>query len=294
MPLGFAKIGLTGGLAEAPYQGTNVSADLLWHLKKIPVSSYSSGIDVTTANGYASDGINVGGTTYGAKVIAYNGNQTFGSGNIGANTNDLCLVRIEGDLTIDSGFDLTTSTACRGMYMYIDGDLTVNGSITMYNKGTYISSGISTTLAVNSSSNEVAGSTVITMSGSASQTTNGSSTASGLQTGGGGKGGYGSYGQGSGASGHIFQEAQVVEVEVALPTITTTQVEVEQVELPLPMQEQVEVVEPQDILNGATTQQMQVEQVAQEMVEVEVELTTPIIPTTLEVDIQETQEQVVH
>ena len=34
MPLGFAKIGLTGGLAEAPYQGTNVSADLLWHLKR--------------------------------------------------------------------------------------------------------------------------------------------------------------------------------------------------------------------------------------------------------------------
>ena len=92
----------------------------------------------------------------------------------------------------------------------------------------------------------------------------------------------------------FFQEAQVVEVEVALPTITTTQVEVEQVELLLPMQDQVEVVEPQDILNGATTQQMQVEQVAQEMVEVEVELTTPIIPTTLEVDIQETQEQVVH
>ena len=46
MPLG-AKIGLTGGLAEAPIRA-NVSADLLWHLKKIPVSSYSSGIDVTT------------------------------------------------------------------------------------------------------------------------------------------------------------------------------------------------------------------------------------------------------
>ena len=52
--------------------------------------------------------------------------------------------------------------------------------------------------------------------------------------------------------------------------------EVEVVELPLPMQEQVEVVEPQDILNGATTQQMQVEQVAQEMVEVEVEPSTPL------------------
>ena len=35
MPLGFAKIGLIGGLAEAPYLGTNVSADLLFHIKII-------------------------------------------------------------------------------------------------------------------------------------------------------------------------------------------------------------------------------------------------------------------
>ena len=31
MPLGFSKVGLIGGLAEAPYEGTNVSADLLFH-----------------------------------------------------------------------------------------------------------------------------------------------------------------------------------------------------------------------------------------------------------------------
>ena len=73
MPLGVSKIGLFGGLAEAPYEGTNVSADLLWHLKKVPVSANSTTYDITTSNGFQSNGINVGGTTYNANIINYNG-----------------------------------------------------------------------------------------------------------------------------------------------------------------------------------------------------------------------------
>ena len=40
-----------------------VNADLLWHMRMIPVSSFNTTYDVTTANGYESNGINVGGTT---------------------------------------------------------------------------------------------------------------------------------------------------------------------------------------------------------------------------------------
>ena len=84
MPLGIAKIGLINGISGAVYEGTDVSADLLWHMKMIPVSSFSTTYDVTTANGYESNGINVGGTTFASNVIVYDGIQTFGSGNITA------------------------------------------------------------------------------------------------------------------------------------------------------------------------------------------------------------------
>lgn len=204
MPLGIAKIGLINGITGEQYEGTDVSADLLWHMRMIPVSSFSTTYDVTTANGYESNGINVGGTTFASNVIVYDGNQTFGAGNIVASGEKLAILRINGDLTISSGFTLTTSGTCNGFYIYVDGDLTVNGAISMYNKGRYKSGGWSSSLAVNSSANEVAGSTTITMTGSANAHTNGSSTASGLTTGGGGQGGAGTYGSGSGATGHDF------------------------------------------------------------------------------------------
>ena len=203
MPLGFAKIGLIGGLAEAPYLGTNVSADLLFHIKKIPVTANATTYDVTTANGYESDGINIGGNTFQANIISYEGNQTFGSGSITADGQKLAMVRVNGNLTVSSGFTLQTSGDTLGLYMFIDGDLTVDGSISTYMKGRYVSGGIGSNIPVNSSANEVAGSTVITMTGSASAHTNGSSTANALTTGGGGQGGSGSYGSGTGAVGHL-------------------------------------------------------------------------------------------
>ena len=70
MPLGVAKIGLFGGLAEAPYEGTNVSADLLWHLKKVPVSANSTTYDITTSNGVITGAtINNDGSGYAASEV---------------------------------------------------------------------------------------------------------------------------------------------------------------------------------------------------------------------------------
>ena len=204
MPIGLAKIGLFGGLTEAPYQGTNVSADLLWHLKKVPISSAATGTEITTGNGFASNGFNIGGTTRPAYMTKYVGDTTFGSGNLTAGSgNYLACARVEGNMTVSSGFDLYPSGNCLGMYWYIDGNLTVSGNLSTYQYGQAQSSDPGT-LAVNSASNEVAGSQVITFSGSAGASTNGSSTATGLTTGGGGQGGYGSYGNGTGATGHVF------------------------------------------------------------------------------------------
>jgi len=203
MPLGAARFTLLGGVSDAPYEGTNVSADLLFHMKKLPVAANATTYDVTTANSYESDGINIGGATYQANIISYDGDQTFGSGSVTASGQKLAIVRVNGNLTISSGFTLQTSGETLGLYMFIDGNLTVDGSISTYTKGRYVSGGIGSNIAVNSSANEVAGATVITMTGSASAHTNGSSTANALTTGGGGQGGSGSYGSGTGGVGHL-------------------------------------------------------------------------------------------
>lgn len=205
MPIGLAKVGLFGGLADVPYEGTDVSADLLWHLKKVPISNTATANEITTANGFQSNGFNIGGQLRASYMTKYVGDTTFGSGSLYAGTtgNYFACARVEGNMTVSSGFDLYPSGDCLGMYWYIDGNLTVAGNISTYQTGHYQDSDPGN-LAVNSSANEVAGSNAITFSGSASAHTNGSSTASSLQTGGGGQGGYGSYGNGSGATGHSF------------------------------------------------------------------------------------------
>ena len=195
-PLGLSKASLLLAGGEAPYEGASVSADLLWHLKKYETAGYGSANAENVT-------FNVGGTNRNSRITTYSGNQGWGSGSISAAASRLACVRVEGNLTINSGFTLTTSTTCNGLYIFVDGDLTVAGTISLYDKGQYISGGAGS-MPVNSSANEVAGSTTITMSGSAGSHTNGSSTASSLQTGGGGRGGYGSYGRGSGSAGHIF------------------------------------------------------------------------------------------
>jgi hypothetical protein len=202
-PLGIAR-GIFTAPSGASYEGTDVSADLLWHMQNIETDSFSTTYDITTANGYESNGVNVNGTTYAANMIVYDGNQTWGSGSITGSGNKLVMNRINGNLTVSSGFTATTSGACNALCIYVDGDLTVNGSISTYDKGREISGGVSTSLTVNSSENEVGGSSTIALTGSANAHTNGVSTASAMTTGGGGQGGSGSYGSGTGASGHIF------------------------------------------------------------------------------------------
>ena len=89
-------------------------------------------------------------------------------------------------MTVSSGFTLQTSGSCNGLYIFVDGNVSVAGSISTYNKGRYESGGYSGNVAINSSANEVAGSTELKITGSASSHTNGSSTANALTVGGAG------------------------------------------------------------------------------------------------------------
>ena len=204
MPFGASRFGFTLTSSDTPYEGTDVSADLLWHLKKIS-SSAGSGtkVEVTTGNGYESNGINVNGQTIAASLAVYDGNQTIGSGTIPTTADKLGLFRVDGNLTVSSSFTLTTSNQCWGLYGFVDGDITIDGTLSTHEKG--LSTGSSQpALRINSTANSVGGSATVEITGSAAAHTNGSSTAATLTTGGGGQGGEGSYGQGSGATGHTF------------------------------------------------------------------------------------------
>tara|TARA_B100000212_G_scaffold3576_2_gene2650 strand:+ start:12155 stop:13321 length:1167 start_codon:yes stop_codon:yes gene_type:complete len=186
-----SSVSLLGG---AVYAGTGESADLLEHLRGYDAASDAAGNDPT---------FNINGTNRDAKFTNYTGPISFGSGTLPAATSKLSCARIDGDLTISSGFTLYPSTDCYGMYIYVDGNLTVDGTISTYQYGESRTSAAGA-LSINGNVNETAGSTIIAFDGSAGSHTNGSSTASAIQTGGGGQGQYGSYGRGNGAIGHSF------------------------------------------------------------------------------------------
>jgi len=192
-PLGSGRFAFTlaGG---TPYMGPAESADLFWHLYKFDPSTDTGGNDPT---------FNIGGTNRDAKFTGYTGDQTFGAGTLPAATSKLSCARIDGNLTISSGFTLFPSTDCYGMFIFVDGDLTVDGTISTYQMGESRTSSAGA-LVLNSSENEVSGSTGITWDGSAAAHTNGSNTSTAMTAGGGGQGGYGSYGNGTGAIGHTF------------------------------------------------------------------------------------------
>lgn len=192
-PLGIGRALLTSS-SGVPYDGPTTGADLFWHLKRYETSSYASAEDVT---------FDIGGTNRDAKITVYSGDTTFGSGSISAAADKLTFARIEGNCTISSGFTLSPSADSLGMFMFIDGNLTVDGTISTYTLGQSLSSAPGA-VTLNSSTNQTLGSTEIAWNGSAGGATNGSSTANAMTAGGGGNGGYGSYGSGSGSTGHTF------------------------------------------------------------------------------------------
>jgi hypothetical protein len=186
---------MAGGAAFA-YDGPSEGADLLQHLAGYETAAYGS-------SNYEDVTFNVAGTNRAVRMTVYDGNQSWGAGYINTASGKMGCARIQGNLTINSGFTLYPQVDSYGIYLYVDGDLTVNGSISTYNYGQSRTS-TAGALYINGTNNEIAGSTTITLNHSAGSHSNGSSTSSSMQNGGGGQGRYGSYGRGNGNVGHTF------------------------------------------------------------------------------------------
>ncbi len=80
----------------------------------------------------------VNGVTYAVEYIAIDGNTTYSSStNLGNTTNDtkMLVVKYNGNLTVNAGVTLTAAARKRGMFLYVTGDLTNNGTITMTARG---------------------------------------------------------------------------------------------------------------------------------------------------------------
>jgi hypothetical protein len=71
----------------------------------------------------------------GAAVISSNTNLTV-LNKIGSYDGDM-VVRQYSSLTINSGATLTTDQPCRGLLIYVDGDCTINGTLSMDGRGAY-------------------------------------------------------------------------------------------------------------------------------------------------------------
>ena len=107
-PLGIAR-GISFASSGASYKGTDVSADLLFHAQGLDGSNG----DVTTSNGYESNGINVNGTTYNAKFLKYSSATTFGSGNFDASGDTIMIVEAMKTMNhVPSNFDGIVKEIC--------------------------------------------------------------------------------------------------------------------------------------------------------------------------------------
>lgn len=130
--------------------------------------------------------------------VLKDGDQTISSdtswGSATADTRNL-LVLVKGNLTVDAGYTLTAAARKRGMFIYVNGDLALNGIISMTDRGAS-AAGARLLLLSSGTDYEIpaaggAGATAVSSSGSGAATVNGNSGTSGVATGacGGGGGG---------------------------------------------------------------------------------------------------------
>jgi hypothetical protein len=116
------------------------------------------------------------------------------STNLGSSTADsrMLVVRYNGDVLIDAGATITPTTRKRGMFMYVDGALTVNGTISMTARG-----------AANVPGDRIL---ILTDSGTSYEipAVGGAGGTTGVNGVNGGTGGGGGYGSGLGAAGTSY------------------------------------------------------------------------------------------
>jgi len=132
-PLGAARSVIinSGGI---PYEGTDQSAYLDYHLANMPMENT---VQLVSTSNHESNTVNVNGVGLTMEVVEASNADINSSTNYGSNTADSrgLMTRFTGDVDVASGATITPATRKRGWYIYTSGNFTNNGTITMTDRG---------------------------------------------------------------------------------------------------------------------------------------------------------------
>ena len=176
MPIGSEKAGLMGaagsGAASPNYFGDGSLGDCQFGASSITQTGDSTAIDTVLTTGSEAGG--PGSSSYGTVVpnssAVY---ETTVLSTSGSYDGDMWVGNF-GSLTIDASVTLTPNQPCRGMFIFVDGDCTINGALSMSSRGGFsdpTASGGSDASAVGASGLQFG---VFTSGGSSSFTNDGS------------------------------------------------------------------------------------------------------------------------
>ena len=175
MPLGSEKaalMGAAGGAASPNYFGDGSLGNCQFGASSITQTGDSTSIDTVLTTGSEAGG--PGSSSYGSVVpnssACY---ETTVLSTSGSYDGDMWVGNFE-DLIIDASVTLTPNQPCRGMFIFVDGDCTINGALSMSSRGGFSDptvSGGSDASAVGSSGLQFG---VFTSGGSSSFTNDGS------------------------------------------------------------------------------------------------------------------------
>jgi hypothetical protein len=135
------------GTYTVTYTATDSAGNVATATRTVNVLASLMGESLLAAVGNTtlSDGdqkIVINGVTYDAEIININGNTTYSVAggstvSLGNTTADqrMLIVKYNGDLTIDAGVTVTAAARKKGMFIYVTGTLTNNGTISMSARG---------------------------------------------------------------------------------------------------------------------------------------------------------------
>ena len=184
MPLGTEKaalMGAAGGAGSVNYMGDGSLGACTFGDSSITQTGHSTAIDNVLTTGSEAGGPGTSsyghgdGTTTINQPTDYDAAYELTVANTSGSYDGDCVVANFGDLTIAADVLLTTDRPCRGLFLYVDGDLTVNGTLSMSCRGGHANP----TSAGGSDNNAVAAAGIqlglITDGGSSSFTNDGTS-----------------------------------------------------------------------------------------------------------------------
>jgi len=145
MPLGSEKVGLFGaaggGAASANYMGDGSLGACTFGASSITQTGDSTTIDDVLTTGSESGGPGTSSYGHGDGTDTVNLPRDYDAAyeltvlNPESTYDGDCVVANFGDLTIDADVLLTTNRPCRGLFLYVDGDLSVAGTLSMSCRG---------------------------------------------------------------------------------------------------------------------------------------------------------------